>query len=314
MTQQPTEPTPPHLSPEIVTGDIEVDQFGTPYLPLTWQSADGLRLGGRTYGSERSAYLPLICLPGLTRNSRDFEPVAAHLVPLGFRIITIDSRGRGASEWDPNPANYTPTTELQDALALIDSLGLQHISALGTSRGGILMMLGALVRPDLFQRSILNDIGPRLELDGLLKIKGYVGRDLGEMTWEKAIFALSVSQGLIFPRLDDAGWERYARRLWRDKSGHPVADYDPTLALGLSGLTEDTKLPEAWEGFTALAQNSVLILRGGLSDILSPETMSEMAARCPTVQLHEIPNEGHAPLLEDAASLERITQFLMSTG
>jgi pimeloyl-ACP methyl ester carboxylesterase len=310
MTQQSTAPTNPAHAGIVRVGAHQTDQLGTPYRPLGWRSADGLHLYGRDYGDATSARPPLLCLAGLTRNSRDFEPVAAHLVPLGFRIITIDSRGRGRSDWDPNPANYTPMTELLDFLGLVDGLGLGKVFALGTSRGGILMMLGATVRPGLFQRSILNDIGPKIELDGLLKIKGHVGRDLGDMTWEKAVFALAVSQGRNFPRLDDAGWERYARRLWRDENGKPVSDYDPALALGLAGLTDATQLPESWDGFAQLAQTPVLALRGGLSDILSAEVVNEMAARHATVETYEIPDEAHAPLLEDPATLDRISRFL----
>ena len=297
---------------QILADEPAIDLLGTTYRPLGWRSADGLQLAGRAYGDPESVRLPLLCLAGLTRNARDFEPVAAHLVPLGFRVITIDSRGRGRSDWDPNPANYTPMTELLDVFTLIDGLDLKAVSAIGTSRGGILMMLGALARPGLFRRSILNDIGPKIELEGLLKIKGYVGRDLGEMTWEKAVFALSVSQGRNFPRLDDAGWERYARRLWRDEAGRPVNDYDPALSQGMSALTEATKLPESWDGFAALAQNPVLALRGGLSDILSDEVVTEMVHRHPTVQRHEVPDEAHAPLLEDEATLTLISRFLIS--
>jgi len=293
-------------------GDVGADQLGTPYRPLTWTSADGIKLAGRDYGDPASRHLPLVCMAGLTRNGRDFEPVAAHLVPLGGRVITLDSRGRGASDWDPNPANYTPMTELMDAFTALDGLGLQQVAALGTSRGGILMMLGALARPGFFQRSILNDIGPRIELDGLLKIKGYVGRDLGALTWEKAVFSLSVGQGRNYPRLDDAGWHRFARRIWRDVNGRPVPDYDPALALGMTALTEDTRMPESWEGFAELAKHPVLVLRGGLSDILSEETAREMVRRHPaTVTAVEVPDEAHVPLLEDDATLDRITQFLM---
>ena len=291
-------------------GEPLVDGLKTPYHPLSWLSSDRLTLSGRDYGNRLSAYPPLLCLAGLTRNSCDFEPLAAYFAAQGFRVITIDSRGRGRSDWDPVPANYTPMVELLDVFTLADGLRLKHVYAIGTSRGGILMMLGALARPGFFQRSVLNDVGPKIELDGLLKIKGYVGRDLGDMTWEKAIFALSVSQGRNFPRLDDAGWERYARRLWRHVDGKPVTDYDPALALGMAALTEDTKLPESWEGLAALAQNPVLVLRGGLSDILSEEVVTEMVHRHATIAHHEVPDEAHAPLLEDEATLAVIGRFL----
>jgi pimeloyl-ACP methyl ester carboxylesterase len=296
----------------VQTDAARPDALGTLYQPLRWKVTDGLHLMGRDYGVSGTQTLQVVCLPGLTRNSRDFEPVAAHLVPLGFRVVTIDSRGRGESDRDPNPANYTPMRELIDALALLDGLGLTKVAAIGTSRGGMLMMLGALARPDLFARSILNDIGPRIELDGLLKIKGYVGRAFGEMTWDQAVFALSVSQGKNFPRLDDDGWHRFARRIWRDEGGRPVNDYDPALALGMASLTADTQMPEAWDALAALAKNPVLVIRGGLSDILSNATVEDMQRRHPTIERWDVPYEAHAPLLEDAPTLDRITRFLLA--
>ena len=308
MTGQATEY--PAFTPQVSRLDVIQDPLGTAFEPLEWQSSEGLKLAGRDYGAKNGADLPILCLAGLTRNSRDFEPLAAHLVAMGRRIITVDYRGRGLSDRDPQPDRYSPLVELADTLALIDGLGLQSVQAIGTSRGGILLMLGALIRPQLFERAILNDVGPKIDLQGLLRIKSYVGRDLGDMTWEQAQFALSVSQGAGFPTLDGAGWQRYARRLWRDVGGKPVSDYDPALALGLASLTPETKLPELWEGFDALAQKPVLVLRGGLSDILTDRILNEMTERQPSIACHVIPDEAHAPLLEDDETLGVIERFL----
>lgn len=312
MTTSPAEKPPAARASHLARGTVAYDQTGTPFHSLTWTSPDGLRLHARDYGPETSQHLPLICLPGLTRNARDFEPVAAHLASQGMRVIAVDSRGRGGSAWDPRPQNYNVMVELDDVHGLLDLLELSRVNVMGTSRGGVLMMISALKRPDLFEKAILNDIGPKVELEGLLKIKAQIGRDLGALTWEKATFALSVSQGSLFPRLEPAAWERYARRLWRDVNGTPVPDYDPALRATTASLTPETQLPENWDGFLALTRRPTLVLRGSLSDILSVDTLNEMRKRAPGLHVHEVIDEAHVPLLEDAPTLDAITRFLMT--
>lgn len=305
--------TTPAQTPVVVSESADLrDQLGTSYRELTWSSPDGVNIRARDYGPREGAQLPLLCLPGLTRNARDFEPVAAYFAARGVRVIVVDSRGRGASDWDPNPVNYNVFRELDDVHGLLDALHIDRVAALGTSRGGILMMMSALKRPDLIQKAILNDIGPRVELDGLLKIKETVGREFADLTWDKAVFALSVGQGSFFPRLDPAGWERYARRLWKDVAGKPVRDYDPALKATVGSLTPETQLPENWDGFAALARWPTLVLRGSLSDILSEATLEEMRVRFPAIVSHVVPDEAHVPLLEDAPTLAAIERLLLS--
>lgn len=305
--------TPSAAVPAVVCESTAVlDQMGTVYRELSWASPDGVTIRARDYGPRDGVHLPLLCLPGLTRNARDFEPVAAHFASRGMRVIAVDSRGRGASDWDPNPANYNVFRELEDVLGLLDAMQIDKVAALGTSRGGILMMMSALKRPNFIQKAILNDIGPRVELGGLLKIKETVGREFADLTWDKAVFALSVGQGSLFPRLDPAGWERYARRLWKDVEGKPVRDYDPALRATVTSLTPETTLPENWDGFAALAEWPTLVLRGSLSDILSEATLDEMGARFPAISAHVVPDEAHVPLLEDAPTLAAMERLLMS--
>lgn len=298
-------------TPVNVSG-VLCDQLGTSYHEVAWLSVDGVTIRARDYGPRDSAHLPLLCLPGLTRNARDFEPVAAHFASRGMRVVAVDSRGRGASDWDPNPANYNVFRELEDVHGLLDALQIDQVAALGTSRGGILMMMSALKRPDLIRKVILNDIGPRVELGGLLKIKETVGREFADLTWDRAVFALSVGQGSLFPRLDPSGWERYARRLWKDVDGKPVRDYDPALRATVASLTPETSLPENWDGFAALAQWPTLVLRGSLSDILSAATLDDMRARFPAISAHVVPDEAHVPLLEDAPTLAAMERLLLS--
>ena len=300
----------PQSPAAVARGPQITDALGTSFRPLRWFGRNGIGLAGRDYGPSDSRLPPVVCLPGLTRNARDFEPVAAHFVGLGRRVIVTDSRGRGLSQWDPDPRNYNARIEMEDVVDLLAGLGVPRAALVGTSRGGILAMLMALAAPELIDRTVMNDIGPHIELAGLLKIKGYVGRGLGQIDWPTAIASLRIGQQTQFPRLDAAGWERYARRLWADVGGRPAIDYDPALSLGMAGLTPDTVLPDMWEAFAKLAEKPVMVLRGTLSDILSAETVAEMVGRHPTVTAVDVVDEGHAPLLEDAATLQAISRFL----
>ncbi len=309
MTITPIAPPSP-FGTGVASGPILHDSLGGTFRPLRWFSSDGLALAGRIYGHDHFPQRVVLCLPGLTRNARDFEAIAAHLASVGMSVIAAESRGRGQSQWDPSPGGYSTQQELADALALVDGLSLARISVIGTSRGGLLTMLMAVTRPELIARAVLNDIGPRVELGGLLKIRGYVGRGLGGADWATAVRSLQVSQSEQFPSLTAQGWERYARRLWRDDGGKPVNDYDPALALGLAGLSEATVIPELWEAFAALATQPVLVLRGALSDILAEATTVEMARRHSNVAVHTIADQGHAPFLDDEDTMAAIADFL----
>lgn len=349
----------------IAIGPERRDGLGTGYRPFRTFSADGLALAGRIYGpaetgstatgaavasgpaAAAAAPCPLVCLPGLTRNGRDFEPVAARFAA-GRRVVTIDFRGRGASEYAVDPSTYQPAVEAADTLAMLDRLGLGPVVILGTSRGGLVGMAMAAMRPDgasdpsasvrpdgsdsaqtpdiaglsdptarlgRTRRArvaglILNDIGPAIERSGLMRIKGYVGVGPAPETWAAAVAALRATTGDQFPALDEAGWDRKARRIFREIGGRPAFDYDPALALGLAGLTDDSPIPTVWPLFAALAGRPVLVIRGVLSDILSEETVTAMAAAHPGLAVHRVPDQGHAPLLEDAATLDRIDGFL----
>lgn len=334
----------------IAIGPERRDGLGSAYRPFRTFSADGLALAGRLYGpagSETTEVPPLVCLPGLTRNGRDFEPVAARFAA-GGRVVTIDFRGRGASEYAVDPTTYQPAVEAADTFAMLDRLGLGPVAILGTSRGGLVGMAMAAMRPGLggapsgglrpdgsgaaqttdkstaSGRSeadggpgrtrvaglILNDIGPAIERSGLMRIKGYVGVGPAPETWAAAVAALRATTGDQFPALDEAGWNRKARRIFREIGGRPTFDYDPALALGLADLSDESPIPTIWPLFEALAGRPVLAIRGALSDILSEATVAAMAAMHPGLTVHRVPDQGHAPLLEDAATLDRIDGFL----
>lgn len=313
---------PSPTAPEgVAFGPVTSDALGTAYRPFRFFAADGLVLGGRDYpAGATSDRRPVVCLPGLTRNCRDFEPLAARLVAPGGpsparRVVVFEFRGRGASQYDPDPAHYNPLQELQDTLLGLSLLGLTRITAFGTSRGGIVTMLSGLVAPGVVEAAVLNDIGTEIDIAGLMRIKGYVGRPLPEgTTWDAVVAAMKLANREVFPALDEAGWQRFARRLHRDVGGRPRMDYDPTIALSLAAVTPETPMPDLWGAFETLAGKPVQVLRGALSDLLTRETTTKMAERHPGLEVVEVADEGHAPLLEDTATLDAVVGFLDRVG
>ena len=317
-TPSPEDDGAPH---GIAFGGSTVDASGTPYRPFRFFSRDGLVLAGRDYAPARPTdRRPVVCLPGLTRNARDFEPAIARLVAgaepsPARRCLTFDFRGRGASQYDPDPSHYTPLVELGDTLLALDALGIGGFTSFGTSRGGIVTMLCGLVAPGRVAAAILNDIGAVVELSGLVRIKGYVGRPLPvDIGWRELVEAIAHVNRGEYPRLDPAGFERFARRLFRDVGGRPALDYDPALARTLDTIGPDTPMPDLWAAFDTLVAVPTLVVRGGLSDLLSKETVAEMAARHPGLSVLEVPDEGHAPLFDDDASLDALVAFLDRVG
>lgn len=308
----------------VAFGPETADALGTLHRPFRFFATDGLVLAGRDYrpGPEApdggaSPRRPVVCLPGLTRNSRDFEPLAARLVGPGSlrRVVTFEFRGRGASQYDPDTSHYTPVQELADTLVGLKALGIDEITAFGTSRGGIVTMLAGLVAPGVVRAAILNDIGAEVEIAGLLRIKNYIGRPLPVgLSWDNLVAAMKFTNRAEFPQLDTAGFHRYARRLHREVDGRPALDYDPRLAQTLATVTAETPMPDLWAAFDTLAAVPVLVVRGTLSDILAAETVEKMKARHPGLEAIEVVDEGHAPLIEDAPTLDAVVAFLDRAG
>lgn len=285
-------------------------QQPVPWRPITWQSRDGLTLYGRVWGEDGAPGLPLLCLPGLTRNADDFDAIAATLSSGGSprRVVCFDFRGRGRSAHAP-VETYTQATEADDTALGLEALGIDRVAILGTSRGGMVAMVLAMTKPDLVAAAILNDIAPVIETAGLLRIAGYVGV-APPADWEEAAASLRMSQGELFPSLDDAGWRRFARQIFRDEDGRPVLSYDPMIGEAFRAYDPEKPLPPFWPAFEALATVPTMVIHGALSDILSAETVTEMAARHPHLTVHIVADEGHAPLLWDAPTQRAIAHFL----
>ena len=281
---------------------------------ITFTSRDGLQLYGRHYPAASSRRRPVVCLPGLTRNSRDFHDLALLLAdPRGHRrdVYTLDSRGRGQSEHDPDWRNYAVPVELNDALDFMTRMDVSGAAILGTSRGGILAMVMAGVRPAAMGAVILNDIGPVIERNGLARIMAYVGRMPVPANWSAAQRIVLDMSREHFPHLTDADADVLARQWFNDVGGKPAPGYDLALAKAL--VLPDGPLPEMWKQFGALARVPALVLRGANSDLLSEATVAAMGRRHPDLAAHVVPDEGHAPLLRDAPTQAVIQEFLVRT-
>lgn len=282
------------------------------YTDRYWWSRDGLRLHYRDYpasapGSEDRP--PILCLPGLTRNARDFEPVAERLAG-AWRVLCVELRGRGESAFAKDPMSYVPLVYLQDLDALLEEAGIDRFVALGTSLGGIMTMVLAAAGHGRIAGALLNDIGPILEQDGLERIRQNVGAGGGWPTWIHAARALADMQGMLYPDYDLEDWLAYAKRLYRlNSKGRVVLDYDARIA-------EPFRVPGAevgvdlWPAFDALTHTPLTVVRGALSDILAEETVRQMQARDPDLEYVTVPNTGHAPTLFEPESVAAIDRLL----
>lgn len=271
---------------------------------------DGLRLHYLDYPCPGAKPLPLVCLPGLARSADDFWRVADDAQKAGRRVLALDYRGRGRSDWDADWRRYDLDVEQADILAVLADAGVDAAVFLGTSRGGLHTMRLSQSRPDLVRAAILNDIGPKVEKDGLLRIKSYVGKLPPLSRLSEAVALMRMTAAPRFSGVSPEEWEVYARQTFVEKDGRVELRYDPALNHTLDGVTPEADFEEFWEPFAALAKAPILAIRGETSDILSVETLDEMARRAPRLEPHTVPGQGHAPLLLDRPTLDRIAAFL----
>ncbi len=274
-----------------------------------WWSKDGLRLHARDYGGGDDALPPILCMPGLTRNARDFDAVAARLAGR-WRVIAIDFRGRGESAYAKDPMSYVPLTYVQDVEALLAEFGIGRFVAFGTSLGGIVTMLLAGLESGRIAGALLNDIGPDIERAGLARIRSYVGRGGVFPTWMHAARAVSETQGDIYPDWEIEDWLAMAKRLYRlNSAGRIVLDYDLKIAEPFRVAGGEAG-PDMWSALAALRGVPTLIVRGGRSDLLSAAVADRMVAALDDVELVTVPGVGHAPLLSKDAVQQPIDRLL----
>jgi pimeloyl-ACP methyl ester carboxylesterase len=273
-----------------------------------WWSNDGLRLHYRDYpgASDRP---PIICIPGLTRNARDFEGVADRLSP-DWRVICVELRGRGESAYAKDPMSYVPLTYLQDLEALLAELALPRFILFGTSLGGLLTMLLSTNHKDELAAAMINDIGPVLEMRGLDRIRGYVGRSQNWPTWMHAARHFAGFLGEVYPKWGLEQWLVFAKRVCKlNPNGRIVFDYDMRIAEPFKVPGGETGF-DPWAAFRGLKDAPLLVVRGALSDLLTDATLGAMQAEMPSMDSVTVPDVGHAPTLDEPEVVEAVERLL----
>jgi len=289
-------------------GDALVDIVdGKAWEDRYWTSRDGLRLHYRDYAGP-SDRPPLLMLHGLTRNSADFEDVAARYAG-DWRVIAVDFRGRGLSEWDADSSHYTPPTYAADVLQLLDELGVERAVFLGTSLGGLVTMIVAAFAPQRIAGVLLNDVGPELDLSGIDRIKSYVGRPVVFRDWEDAASQIQMRSRDVHPAYDRDDWLRVARRTCRETERGVEFNYDMAIADPFNA-TNGGEATDGWPYYRNLDGRPVLVLRGGYSDLLSESAIGRMATEIDDVEVVTVPGVGHAPDLSEPEAVAAIDRLL----
>lgn len=279
-------------------------------------ASDGLKLHAKEWGEASDQRLPLVCLPGLARTADDFDDVASKIAEgdetnrAGRRVVALNYRGRGLSDWDKDWRNYDIRVENADILSVLTGLGIHEAHFLGTSRGGLHIMVLAATRPGTICSAILNDIGPVLESKGLARIRGYVGKLPSPKSWADAADMCKHIMSAQFTGLDEDDWDSYARLTFKESDRGFVPRYDPNLMRVLGGLDLSKPLPQLWSQFNALHKVPLMVIRGENSDLLSPDVFEAMRTAHKDAVGIEVPGQGHAPLLRDPFSIGKIADFL----
>lgn len=286
---------------------------------FVYSAFDGLKLSGRRYGWENRDAVPVVCLSGLSRNSRDFHELAMYLsseAETRRRVLALDYRGRGNSQYDRNWQNYNLVVEADDVIQGLVAAGLHHAHFIGTSRGGLICMLLAGMRPGIMQSVVLNDVGPEIAGAGLVRIKKSLEADHTAKDWADAAEQLKLAGERDFPRRSQSDWERHARMIYRENGNAPargkpglVRDFDPKLGKTLAEIDLDSPLPTMWAQFAGLAKRPLMLIRGKNSDLLDEAAVQKMAGMHPSMERIEVPDAGHVPDLGESALAERIASF-----
>jgi pimeloyl-ACP methyl ester carboxylesterase len=284
------------------------------YRACFYAARDGLTLFYRDYPAPSDAHgrTPVLCLPGLTRNARDFDAIAAHIAETR-RVLCADFRGRGRSHYDPDWRHYTVAVETDDMFQLLQQANIPRVLVLGTSRGGIVGMAMAGMRKDALAGIVLNDVGAVLEATGLQRIAEGLQPPARFADWDQAADALKRANAQTFADVADAQWQSHARALFREESGAIVPDRDPALtdavlaAVGPDGKAVSLDL---WKLFDCLDTIPALALRAANSDLLSAETLARMQAAKPDLVAVTVPGRGHVPFLDEPLALAAIDAFL----
>ncbi|MCR9139076.1 MAG: alpha/beta hydrolase [Alphaproteobacteria bacterium] len=288
----------------------------TGYKEVHFSASDGLRLYARIYGNDSPQTLhqtPVVCLPGLTRNSADFHQLAVHLsgnTSAPRRVVCFDLRGRGKSQRDKSSDNYIIQVEADDILSGCAAFGIKHAIFIGTSRGALIIHALAAIRPSILAAAILNDAGPEIEGAGLAQIMAYQDRLTAPGSLEEAVALLRETQGRAFTALNDEDWMDYVRPMFVEKNGKLNPNFDPAIVDMLRGVDLNTPLPTLWPQFEGLRTIPLLSIRGENSSLLSTKTVEEMARRHPSMESITAEGQGHAPVLHLGNLPEAIAAFI----
>lgn len=287
------------------------------WVDRTWESPDGLTLHFRDYPADPSTghanRPPLLCMHGLTRNARDFAPMAQRLAG-EWRLIVPEMRGRGESEYAKDYMTYNPLTYVADVEALLAQEGISRFVAIGTSLGGLMTMLLAAKDQSRLAGAVLNDIGPDIDPAGIERIRQYVGQGRSYPSWMHAARALQEMHSTAHPKFGVEQWLEMAKRgMVLQPNGRIGLDYDMNIAEPFQ-QDDGAAPPDLWPAYDALRNVPMLILRGELSDLLTPETLAEMKRRNPQADVVTVPDVGHAPLLDEPDSSAAMDRFLARIG
>jgi len=286
---------------------VPVTQYDS-YTNEYFINPDGLRQHYRHYNNAPKGAPVVLCMPGLTRNAKDFSGVVTHIADR-CQVICVDQRGRGLSDYDPDPSRYDIQTYVSDMVALLDELGVSKIIAFGTSLGGLMTMSLAALYPGVIIGAVINDVGPVLEPKGIARILSYVGKGKPPDNWPDAIAAVKRVNKEVYPTFTETEWESFTKKLYREEDGTLIQEYDPEISKNSATISFDN-IQDFWGIFEALYTVPTVVLRGALSDLLSAETLLMMAQRHPSLTPVTVENKGHVPLMTEQESLAAIDGLL----
>jgi len=281
------------------------------YLDKTYTTFDGLKLAVRDYPGPSQPRLTVICIPGLTRNARDFDELAPHLAEK-YRVLCVDLRGRGKSEYAKDPMTYQPPIYVRDIAALLDAFQLKHVALVGTSLGGIISVVLGAVMPRRVLGLVMNDIGPEIDTTGLTRIATFVANGYSGPSWDDAAKALLSVDGKIYPGYTHDDWLKMAKRRFTEApDGSIKHDYDLNIAKPFGNAAQaGTAAANLWPFFLQLKDVPVLALRGAISDVLSADTFTKMKERLPHLEQCIVPDRGHTPYFDEPIALKAVDDFL----
>lgn len=283
------------------------------YIPFKISARDGMKIAGRKYGWDNKDPHPVVCLAGITRNSNDFHDLALFLASSkggNRRVVSIDYRGRGQSEYDSDWKNYTLSVEAEDTIDVLTALGLGEVNIIGSSRGGLIIMMLATIRPGILKSIILNDIGPVIDATGLVRIwRTYESKNLPTSFKEAALIRERLGKSTS-PAFSKDDWEKEAHRLYKSENGKLVLQFDKKLLTSLRSINLDERLPDMWPDFAALTKIPTLAIRAENTDILSKETFETMKMLHPKMSTATAKGQNHAPILSIGGLDKRVAEFL----